>query len=226
MKVLLIGNSDGIGLAATRLLLERGEQPVGISRSASPIDDERYEHHVIDVAAADYGERLDAIVAEHGGFDACIYLAGIGHGFDVDDLGGDVRVFEVNLTAVVRTVEAVVPAMKRRGVGHFIALSSLADQLVIKDAVSYSASKTGLSSYLRGLRLALRPHRVAVTNVRFGFVDTKMADSPWKPWMITPEKAAEKVLKMLETRQGQLAYPRIAACVAWVLGKVARPIQR
>ena len=47
-------------------------------------------------------------------------------------------------------------------------------------APSYSASKAGLSSWLGGLALALRPRGVHVTNVRLGFVDTKMAKAvPW-----------------------------------------------
>lgn len=226
MSILLVGNSDGIGLAATRLLLARGVKTVGISRSASPIEDAAYEHHIADVTTPAYAACLDELLATHGGFDTCIYLAGIGHGFDVDQLAGDCEVFDVNLMAVLRTVEKLIPAMKQRGDGHFIALSSLADQLVIKDAVSYSASKAGLSSYLKGLRLALRPHGIAVTNVRFGFVDTKMADAPVKPMMISTEKAAHKLLQTMEKRPGQLAYPRTVAAAAWLLGKVAKPIQR
>lgn len=226
MKILLIGNSDGIGLAATRLLRARGDTAVGISRSASPIEDPDYEHHTIDVASPEYPQRLADVIAAHGGFDVCIYLAGIGHGFDVEDLPGDRQVFAVNLIAVLHTIEAIVPAMRRRGGGHIIALSSLADQLVIKDAISYSASKAGLSSYLKGLRLALRPHQIAVTNVRFGFVDTKMADAPVKPLMISVEKAAKKLLQTLETLPAQLAYPRSAAAGAWLFGKIAKRLQR
>ena len=58
-------------------------------------------------------------------------------------------------------------------------------------APGYAASKAGLTSYLLGLRGALRPHGVRVTIVRFGFVDTKMAKSPVKPLLLSVERAAD-----------------------------------
>ena len=42
-----------------------------------------------------------------------------------------------------------------------------------------------------GIGLALRPHGVAVTNLRLGFVDTKMAKSPVKPFQISADAAAQ-----------------------------------
>jgi len=48
-KALLIGNSDGIGLATTKELLKRGWKIVGISRSESPIEDPSYEHIVAEI---------------------------------------------------------------------------------------------------------------------------------------------------------------------------------
>ena len=38
-RVLVIGNSDGIGLALTRRLLAEGWTVTGLSRSTSPIED-------------------------------------------------------------------------------------------------------------------------------------------------------------------------------------------
>ena len=45
-KALFIGNSDGIGLAATRALLREGWTITGISRSESPVRDPSYRHSV------------------------------------------------------------------------------------------------------------------------------------------------------------------------------------
>jgi hypothetical protein len=47
--------------------------------------------------------------------------------------------------------------------------------LLSSEAPSYHASKAGSSNYLGGLASALKTKGVHVTNVRFGFVDTKMA---------------------------------------------------
>jgi short-subunit dehydrogenase len=107
--------------------------------------------------------------------------------------------------------------MERRG-GHFIGLSSLADSVAIANAPSYAASKAGVSAYLRSMSLALRPRSIAITNVRFGFVDTKMARAAQKPLMMSRAKAAAYVLRCLDRRPMQLSVPKLAAAAVWVLG--------
>jgi len=72
-KILIIGNSDGIGAAVTRALVARGDLLVGISRSPSPLGPDGPRHVVQDVAAPDYPEILRRIIMEEGPFDTCIY---------------------------------------------------------------------------------------------------------------------------------------------------------
>jgi NAD(P)-dependent dehydrogenase (short-subunit alcohol dehydrogenase family) len=213
-RALLIGNSAGIGLALTRLLLEEGWQVTGLSRSPSPCRGTGYHHLILDVSAPELRETLAAVQATRGPFDACIYCAGIGEEVDPTDLRPETRVFQVNLMGALATAEVVVPAMVAAKAGHFVVLSSLADELVSPDAPSYSASKAALSSYFEGLALALRPHGVAVTTIRFGFVDTKMAQAPVKPFMVTPARAAAVVRRALRTRRARVSYPwRMAVLV-------------
>jgi NAD(P)-dependent dehydrogenase (short-subunit alcohol dehydrogenase family) len=216
---LLIGNTDGIGRAVTdRLLLDDAWQVVGISRRESDVEHERYDHHVCDVRDAAYPDLLSTHVVKEGPPDLCIYFAGIGHGFDLDDLAGERQVLEVNLIALARTVEAVIPSMVEAGRGHLIGLSSIADVLIIPDGFGYAASKAGMTGYLNGLALALRKATpVRVTNIRFGFVDTKMADAPMKPMMIDAGKAARLVMKCVRTRPIQFTYPKPMNALAWLI---------
>jgi NAD(P)-dependent dehydrogenase (short-subunit alcohol dehydrogenase family) len=216
-RILIIGNTDGIGLGTTRALLKRGDQVVGISRRQGDLEHARYRHVVADVGENRYVEVLRSVLGESGPFGACIFCAGIGETFDPEAIDLDRRVFEVNLMGFVRTAEVVVPAMIRAGGGHLVGLSSIADGLIIPGAVSYSASKAGLTSYLSGLALALRPHGVAVTNIRFGFVDTKMADSPVRPLMIRVDRAVALVLRCLQRRPAEFTYPWVAGAAAGVL---------
>jgi short-subunit dehydrogenase len=214
-RALVVGNSDGIGLAATRRLLARGWAVTGVSRSASPIDDASYDHSVVDVAAPEYAERLRALQAHRGPFDLCVYCAGIGELLTAElDLAADSQVFRVNLLGAVHTAQVVLPAMIAAGRGHFVALSSLADELPSAAAPSYAASKAGLSSYLGGLALALRRRGVFVSNVRFGFVDTKMAKAAVKPALLTVEQAADVVMRCIDKRPARVTAPwRMAAVV-------------
>jgi NAD(P)-dependent dehydrogenase (short-subunit alcohol dehydrogenase family) len=99
-------------------------------------------------------------------------------------------VIEVNFTAMVRTLAILTPDWLQRGNGHFKGLSSLADDFYNPDAPSYTASKAGFSNYLVSMGLKLRSHGVYVTNIRSGFVDTKLPKASWKPLMMTEDQAA------------------------------------
>lgn len=214
---LVIGNSDGIGLALTRLLLEQGWKVAGVSRSASRVEAPAYEHHVADVCDPRYVATLGAVVERAGGLDVCVYCVGIGEYLDLETLKADRRVFETNLVGAVTTMAVVIPDMVRAGRGHFLGLSSQADALIGQVAPSYAASKAGFTSYLEGVGLACRRRGVHVTNVRFGFVDTKMAKAKLRPFMITPEQAAQRILRCLQTKPLRDSYPRRMAALLAVV---------
>jgi len=210
-KILLIGNSDGIGAAVTKALLDRGDRVVGVSKSPAAPSNGAARHEVHDVAAPGFLELLERLWHQEQGFDACVYCAGMGSSLTLPDLSNEARVFDVNLTAMVRTMEVLVPHWIDRRAGHFVGLSSLADGFYNSEAPSYSASKAGFSHYLLSMALRLRGSGITVTNIRFGFVDTKMAQAPRKPLMMTTEAAAAHVLRCLERRPMQLSVPKLAA---------------
>jgi len=207
-KAMLIGNSDGIGLATTRRLLAAGWDIFGVSRSDTSITGTAYHHRVADVGDPGYLE-LMAELAQKGPFDLCIYFAGIGEFLDPLDMSSEARIIDVNLTGMVRTAAAVIPRMVERGQGHFIGVSSMADELLSAEAPSYNASKAGFSNYLGGLALALKPRGVHVTNIRFGFVDTKMAKSKVKPFMMSAEKAVDHIETCIKRKPACYSAPRI-----------------
>ena len=205
----MVGNSDGIGLATTRRLLTAGWNIIGISRSESPITSITYHHRVADVRDRMYSELIDELVLENP-LDLCIYFVGIGELLNLMDMSEEPKIIDVNLTGMVRTAARVIPQMVKRGQGHFIGVSSLADELFSAEAPSYHASKAGFSNYLGGLALALKPKGVHVTNVRFGFVDTKMANGDIKPFMMNVEKAVDHLESCISKKPACYTAPRIA----------------
>jgi NAD(P)-dependent dehydrogenase (short-subunit alcohol dehydrogenase family) len=206
MRALIVGGSDGIGLAVARLLLERGWQVATVSRRAAPIAHERHSSRVIDVTDPGYRAELATLI-DGAPIDVCVYCAGIGELLDPTTLAHEVDVFAVNLLGAVATGEVVLPRFVAARGGRFVALSSLADALISPRTPSYNASKAGLSSWLASMSLAMRPHGVSVTNVRFGFVDTKMAKSPVRPFMMTVDRAARHVLDVIDRRPRVLSRP-------------------
>jgi len=206
-KALLIGNSDGIGLATSRELLKKGWKVVGISRSKSSIQDPSYEHIVAEVQDAKYSGKLKSVLEKNEPIDLCIFFAGIGEILDPFNMEGEAKIIEVNLLGMVKTASCVIPLMVKRGKGHFIGISSVADELVSAEAPSYHASKAGFSNYLEGLALALRPRGVYVSNVRFGFIDTKMAKGGVKPFMMGVERAAQHLLTCIKKKPVRYTAP-------------------
>jgi NAD(P)-dependent dehydrogenase (short-subunit alcohol dehydrogenase family) len=208
-NALLIGNSDGIGLATTKELLRRGWNVVGISKSASPVEGDSYRHIIASVADDQYPEAVRRARDELADVDLCIYFAGIGELLDPTSMKHEVEVFSVNLLGMVVTVTNVVPPMVARGKGHFVGLSSVADEMLSAEAPSYHASKAGFSNYLEGLALALEPTGVKVTNIRFGFVDTKMAKGDVKPFMMPLDRAVDHVMTCIAKQPVRHTAPRI-----------------
>ncbi|MGW0502664.1 SDR family NAD(P)-dependent oxidoreductase [Micromonospora sp. NPDC003241] len=219
----VIGNSDGIGLAFTRRLLADGWRVAGVSRRDNGIGVPTYAHHTVDVTAPDYPEVLAKAIDELDGVDLCVYAAGIGEPVDLADLEAQTRTLEVNLIGAARTVATVVPRMVAAGDGHLIGLSSMADRMVSGDAPGYTGSKAGLSSYLMGLSAALRGQGVSVTTVRFGFVDTKMAKGPVRPLMMTVDRAVDVLVRCVRNRPVLVSRPRRAALLTTLLAPLTRP---
>jgi NAD(P)-dependent dehydrogenase (short-subunit alcohol dehydrogenase family) len=218
-RVLVVGNSDGIGLGLTRRLLAVGFTVTGVSRRPSPIEDAAYEHAVLDVASSQYAASLGELAMRRGPFAICVYCAGIGDAFDEGEIARASSVMRVNLVGATETAGVVLPPMIRAGAGHFVALSSIGDETNAA-APSYSASKAGLSAWLGGLALALRPRGVHVTNVRLGFVDTKMAKSPVRPMMITVDRAVDVVMECLAKKPARRTYPRAMQVVVTLVSIV------
>lgn len=214
-NILIIGNSDGIGATLTRRLIAQGDQVVGISRSPSPLGPEGPKHFVQDISAPNYSETLNRIIGEEGPFDTCIFCAAIGSGLKLPDLSQEAKVIGVNFTAMVQTLADLLPGWLEQGRGHFIGLSSLADDFYNTDAPSYTASKAGFSNYLVSMAMKLRPQGIHVTNIRFGYVDTKLPKASWKPLMMTPDQAAAHVIRCLTTKPMQLSIPKLLGLVLY-----------
>ena len=211
---LVIGSSDGIGRSVVARMLARGWTVTGVSRSDSAVLGEGHTHHVLDVRAPDYRAALAALCEGAGPFDVAVYCAGVGDLLELDALGAQRAAFEVNLLGAVDTFEVLAPAWRERRRGHFVVLSSLADKLIGPASPAYNASKAAVTSYFESLALAVRSEGIAISNLRFGFVDTKLAKSPLRPFMLTRDRAAQVVEHVMARRpiRRSAPWPMLALC--------------
>ncbi|MGF1582965.1 MAG: SDR family NAD(P)-dependent oxidoreductase [Gemmataceae bacterium] len=119
------------------------------------------------------------------------------------------NIVRVNLLGVIYSIEAVLPEMMERRTGHITAISSLASYKGLPGHSGYCAAKAGVNLYLEGLRIQLRGHKVAVTTVCPGFIDTRMVDRfrYTLPFLMSPEKAARKIIKALKRKAKVYNFP-------------------
>jgi NAD(P)-dependent dehydrogenase (short-subunit alcohol dehydrogenase family) len=100
--------------------------------------------------------------------------------------------FDTNVLGVVRMVRAVAPAMRARGEGLIVNLSSVAGHISAPFTGAYSASKHALEALSEALWFELRPFGVRVALVEPGGFETSFGanvivepaygqDSPYRP---------------------------------------------
>ncbi|MFC8198008.1 SDR family NAD(P)-dependent oxidoreductase [Streptomyces sp. NPDC057298] len=137
-SVLVTGATSGIGLATALLLARQGRQVIGTARSKDKAD------ALVSTARAQ-GLALDAVVMDltdpascreavaraadlsGGGPHALVANAGIPLTGAITDLSEDRmrEVLEVNVVGTLRMCTLVLPAMRRRGRGRIVTVSSV-----------------------------------------------------------------------------------------------------
>ena len=143
-RILITGCSTGFGRAAAVELTKRGHEVVATARRAAAIDD-------LDVAArlaldVDDDESVVRAVQAAGELDGLVNNAGFGISGPVEQIPlDDVRaMMETNYLGVVRMVQAVLPAMRARGSGTIVNVSSIAGRVAPPLGGFYAASKFAL----------------------------------------------------------------------------------
>jgi len=175
--VLVTGAGRGIGLAITRHLSGQGWDVYATARSADDLRDLGRLPHVhplqLDItdrsAVARLPEQLppllDGVVNNAG-----IIVQGPVETLPLDDL---TRQLEVNVTAQVAVVQAVLPQL-REARGRVVFMSSVSGLITLPGTGAYSASKYALESLADALRMELRPWRIPVSLIEPGPTRTDM----------------------------------------------------
>ena len=93
---------------------------------------------------------------------------------EIEDTAWD-RIMAVNLKAVYRLIQAVLPDMEAAGWGRIVNLTALGAQIGAANMVHYTASKGGLAAMTGSLAVELGAKGITVNAVSPGFILTPMA---------------------------------------------------
>ena len=206
---IVTGGSRGIGLALTRGLVERGARVVASGRTQRDLDavSQQFGAAVAtvrgDVADRTLGETLVRTATERfGGLDVLVNNAGLGVFAPVAEMAVDDwdRLIATNLTGVFLCTRAAIPALRQRGGGWVINISSLAGRNSFAGGAAYCASKAGLNAFAESLMLEVRNDDIRVSTVMPGSVQTAFSpggDAPEHDWKLAPEDVAQVVFDLL-----------------------------
>jgi 3-oxoacyl-[acyl-carrier protein] reductase len=207
------GGTKGIGFAIAECLLKSGARVFICGRDKRDLKTAveqlstfgNVEGETADVRSE---EQVRMLVEEcerrFGGVDVLVNNAGIGiMGRTVDEMSGDEfrQTLETNLFGVFYACHYAVPAMKRRGGGYIINISSLAGQNAHPRMAAYNASKFGLNGFSEALMQEVREHNIKVSYICPGSVNTHFGgDTPNEDqaWQLQPSDIGQVVVDLLE----------------------------
>jgi 3-oxoacyl-[acyl-carrier protein] reductase len=188
-KVALVaGGSRGIGAGIVRKLASEGASVaftyVNATGAATALENELIADGgkafgiKADVAVADQMAMAISKARDHyGPIDILVNNAGLFVASSVNDADPDnpalLRMWEVNVKGVVRTVSAVARQMKPGG--RIITIGSgAAARTPFSGVADYAATKAALAAYTRGWARDLADRRITVNIVQPGLIDTDL----------------------------------------------------
>ncbi len=223
-SVLVTGASSGIGRASAKAFAEQGMRVAISARSVErlhalaeelgpdtivlPADLTR-PHEVDELIAQAIAQlgRLDVLFANAG-----IYVAGKVADGNPDEWD---KLLALNVGAVFRSVNRVIPHMRSNGGGDILVTTSISAHQVIHFEPVYSASKHAVNAFLYGLRRQLIPDNIRVASIAPGTVLNEL-------WGFTDKVEIER---KVETREG-LRSEDVAEAALFVLSRPAHVVVR
>jgi NAD(P)-dependent dehydrogenase (short-subunit alcohol dehydrogenase family) len=188
-KVALVtgaGSNPGLGRATAMRLAEEGAQLVvtdvdsaGAEACAEAIEASGGQAMALtqDVTSESQWEStMSAINEKYGGVDVVVNNAGIAILVPLEDmtLAQWNRQIEVNLTSVFLGCRAAVGAMKTRGGGSIINLSSVAGLVGMQTCVAYGAAKGGVRIMSKSIAMEAAKYNIRCNSVHPGVIWTNM----------------------------------------------------
>jgi NAD(P)-dependent dehydrogenase (short-subunit alcohol dehydrogenase family) len=213
---IVTGGSKGIGFAVARAFLERGMQVAISARKDGELQEAaRRLGDVLAIRAdvrdpADAQRLVDETVRRFGGVDVLVNNAGIGRFANVADMSLDDwrQIIDTNLSGVFYCSRAAIPAMKARGAGFIVNISSLAGKNPFTTGAAYCASKAGLNAFSEALMQEVRHDNIRVSYVLPGSVSTGFghpgssgdadpSTALGAGWKLTPDDVARVVVDLI-----------------------------
>lgn len=210
---IVTGASRGLGRAIATIFAENGATVIASARDKTALNDLSQtftgEGNIVpytcDVTQSDQVEGLIRFTLErYSKLDILINNAGVGHMGAVHELAEEDwdTMMGVNVKGPYLTCKYAIPHFIERKSGHIINISSVAGTVTFKGGGGYCASKFGLMALTDVLTQELKPHKVRVSALCPGSIQTKFGDSDPKAYALKPEHVAKVAYDMATAPEG------------------------
>lgn len=200
------GGAKGIGLATAQALLARGARVALLDLENVAIDHPHVLSIRCDVSrAADVQSAVNQITEQLGPIDVWVNNAGLARHRWIPDYTEDEidLMLAVNLKGTILGSQAALKAMIPHKRGHIINVISTASLRGIPSETVYCAAKWGVRGFTQGLAEEAAAHRIRVTAILPGGVDTAFWDDASqrqapKQLFLKPEHIANGIVSCIE----------------------------
>jgi NAD(P)-dependent dehydrogenase (short-subunit alcohol dehydrogenase family) len=184
--VAITGAGSGIGRGAAIAVAGAGARVVvndissdGVEETLTGVRDAGSEGvaSVGDVRRrADVERVVEDAVSTFGGLDAMIANAAVGHYENLEGMAEEDidRVLDIDLKGAIVSAQVAIPALRARGGGSIVFVSSVQAYATLRGCVVYGAAKAGLVAVARALAVELGEHGIRVNAIAPGTIDTPM----------------------------------------------------
>lgn len=174
---IVTGASTGIGKTTAEALARDGYRVFGTSRKVrggGPIGVEMVACDVTDQQSVD--SLISNVLAQAGQIDLIVNNAGLGlvGGAEESSMQQVQALFDVNVFGLMRVTNAVLPAMRKRGAGRIINISSALGLIPAPYLAHYAATKHAVEGYSQSLDHELREFGIRVLLIEPAYTRTDM----------------------------------------------------
>lgn len=186
---LITGATAGIGEACARLFAQQNYDLILTGRRADRLDSlatelvDKFGIRVntiqMDVQIKEDVAKLETLTEEWKKVDVLINNAGLSQGLDPINSGSltDWEVMiDTNIKGLLYVTKIVSNWMIKNGSGHIINLGSIAGKETYLNGNVYCATKHAVDSLSKAMRIDLLPHKIKVTAIHPGAVETEFSE--------------------------------------------------
>jgi 3-oxoacyl-[acyl-carrier protein] reductase len=188
-NILLTGGGGGIAKAIAPLLASEPFRLLLTTREGNALESFCKENNIqAEVFSADLTlqEDVEALfdwAETFGGVDVLINNAGISHAAASWKLTAEEmhRLMEVNFYSAVRCTQLALQGMRVKSYGRIISVSSVVAHKPAFGTSAYTASKSALEGYMRGVALDVSTQGITANTIAYGYMNAGMLNDVPQP---------------------------------------------